>query len=748
MKIQFPVSYWENNVLFGENKEVWAFYKLQSYVYDYLSDEEKGRSFRRLQAMFTSLNVDVHYLVLPRFKNIDDIHEKSKARLSGPLKDVAARHIDQSKDVIKDLIGEESADYEFYIGVKLPSEGVNLLRSFSFKNVVQYVLGYFSKDPVILENTLSSLYKGSHTYLNHMKNWYNVEPLTSDEMQWLIKRNFYRGMEEPAIYQGLEPSYELEQGERKPFKRDVMKLTEGLIDNTDPRKLNINQMDDDTHLSFMTVSHFPREIYSQGFEWVYAIQNLDFPVEMSIRTEFIDNYTAKKKLNFRKNLLRDQEDHASLNGEQISMEVLESSDLAEDLERSLNNEKHPILQTSILICVYAKDEDTLQERVQTVAAEYRGMNIELLQPAGDQLQLFNEFLPCGKRNLASDYLQYFEPTTLAAGMFGATKHIGDGEGFFIGTHGMLDRPVYINPAIATQNVAGSKTRSPSAIFIGPPGGGKSFNANLITYLSVLSGGKALVVDPKGERSNWDKDLPELKGRINIITLTSDEENRGRLDPYNICPSKKDAQELAMEIITFLLGIRTEDTRLSKVYQAVEHAECMNDVVDHLRESEDEEVRNIGNHLKAFAEVSLSQLLFGNGKPVKPISLDDALNVLQVQNLRIPPDSVKLENYNLLEKLSTAMMLAIGRFAHEFIKIDNRIFKVVFFDESWFLLKTRLGQDIVNRLIREGRYMKAGIYLATHNVNDIPESIESNIGIRYVFQNNNEKEVRKVLEFMG
>ncbi|EIJ83749.1 hypothetical protein MGA3_00555 [Bacillus methanolicus MGA3] len=30
-----------------------------------------------------------------------------------------------------------------------------------------------------------------------------------------------------------------------------------------------------------------------------------------------------------------------------------------------------------------------------------------------------------------------EPVTVAGGMFGATKQLGDGEGFFIGTTGIL-----------------------------------------------------------------------------------------------------------------------------------------------------------------------------------------------------------------------------------------------------------------------------------------------------------------------
>nr|NKR09657.1 hypothetical protein [Escherichia coli] len=98
---------------------------------------------------------------------------------------------------------------------------------------------------------------------------------------------------------------------------------------------------------------------------------------------------------------------------------------------------------------------------------------------------------------------------------------------------------------------------------------RSFSSNLITYLSVLSGGKALVIDPKGERGNWGRDLYDLGDQVNIISLSTKGEDRGRLDPFSIHEDVKEAETLALDILTYLTGVRLDDSeRFPKLTQAV------------------------------------------------------------------------------------------------------------------------------------------------------------------------------------
>ena len=104
--------------------------------------------------------------------------------------------------------------------------------------------------------------------------------------------------------------------------------------------------------------------------------------------------------------------------------------------------------------------------------------------------------------------------------------LGETEGIYIGDSLDTGRNVFLMPALASQGVKGSVTNALAAAFVGSLGGGKSFSNNMIVYYSVLFGAQALIVDPKAERGRWKETLPEIAHEINIVNLTSEEQNRG------------------------------------------------------------------------------------------------------------------------------------------------------------------------------------------------------------------------------
>lgn len=348
-----------------------------------------------------------------------------------------------------------------------------------------------------------------------------------------------------------------------------------------------------------------------------------------------------------------------------------------------------------------------------------------------------------------------EPAAVSGGMFGATKQLGDGEGFFVGTTGILDQPVYIMPNRAAQGIRGTKTNALSAAFLGSLGGGKSFSSNLITYLSVLSGGKALVIDPKGERGNWGKDLYDLSGHVNIISLSTKPEDKGRLDPFSIHEDIKESITLALDILTFLTGVRLDDSqrfpKLTHAVRTVAEAEkpSLTKVMNELLYSEDEIARQLGEHIRSFSELSFAQLLFGDGDRHSAISLETALNVLQIQNLELPAPDTNPEKYSLSEMLSVAMMLPISSFALKFIHSNRSVFKVVLLDEAWAVLNTSQGSHLATRMVRAGRSMNAGIYFVTQNANDLlDEKMKNNIGMKFAFRSTDPKEIENVLSLLN
>lgn len=773
MNIEFPIKYFEDNLVFTQDGSCWAYYQLAGYNYDFLADDEKDYIFTRIKAFFWQINLDTHLLVVPNFQSIKEKHDRFKNRLSGPLQEAAAKHMDDAADQLEKMLGEEGTDYHFYVGIKL-QKPENLQKQPLWKDIREAwreFLGSMNEasgldSPEITEDEINRYRKAEHRIYSKIHSRLKAEPVNEEAIQWLIRRNFYRGIGRAPILKKWSPAYSVDYKEydggemtvRRPLYHDVLRLTEGLIDDSPKRSLILKQIHEgeerEGHVAFLTISNVPYEMEFPGEEWIYTIQHLDFPVEVSIRTEPMDNRKALSAVRNKQKELKDQDRHAQETGNDTGLNVLEGRQEAHELEAHLQKTRMPLVKTSIILAVSATDEDELKRRCDTIKDLYQDMMFQVEQPYGDQWLAFNEFLPGSKRYI-KDYIHFMEPATVAGGMFGATKQLGDGEGFFIGTTGILDQPVYITPNRAAQGIRGTKTNALSAAFLGSLGGGKSFSSNLITYLSVLAGGKALVIDPKGERGNWDQDLYDLQGQVNIVSLSTKKEDRGRLDPFSIHDDLKEAETLALDVLTFLTGVRLDDSeRFPKLTRAVRKVAegdrpCLTKVMNELISSEDEGARRLGEHIRSFSELSFAQLLFGDGENHAAISLDTALNVLQIQNLELPAPSTSPEKYNLSEMLSVAMMLPISSFALKFIHSDRSIFKVVLLDEAWAVLNTSQGSHLASRLVRAGRAMNAGIYFVTQNANDLlDEKMKNNIGMKFAFRSTDPNEIENVLSLLN
>lgn len=140
--------------------------------------------------------------------------------------------------------------------------------------------------------------------------------------------------------------------------------------------------------------------------------------------------------------------------------------------------------------------------------------------------------------------------------------IGENSGIYVGYNLDTGRNIYLQPSLASQGIKGSVTNALASAFIGSLGGGKSFSNNMLVYYSVLFGGQATIVDPKAERGEWKETLPDIAHEINIVNLTSENDNKGLLDPYVILKLLKDSESLAIDILTFLTGISSRDSEVS------------------------------------------------------------------------------------------------------------------------------------------------------------------------------------------
>ena len=143
---------------------------------------------------------------------------------------------------------------------------------------------------------------------------------------------------------------------------------------------------------------------------------------------------------------------------------------------------------------------------------------------------------------------------------------------------------------------------------------------------------------------------------------------------------KDAESLAIDILTFLTGISSRDGEKFPVLRKAVRAVTQSDqrgllhVIDELRREETAIARNIADHIDSFTDYDFAHLLFSDGTVKNAISLDNQLNIIQVADLVLPDKDTTFEEYTTIELLSVAMLIVISTFALDFIHSDRSILK--------------------------------------------------------------------------
>jgi hypothetical protein len=758
----FPIKYIDNNLVWNKDNEVFAYYELIPYNYSFLSAEQKfivHDSFRQLIAQ--SREGKIHALQIATESSIRSMQEQSKKLVTGKLKEVAYQKIDEQTEALVSMIGDNQVDYRFFLGFKLmvTEEQLNLKNIkksvwLTFTEFLHEVNHTLMNDFVSMPNDEINRYMKMEKLLeNKISRRFKVRRLEIHDFGYLMEHLYGRDGIAYEDYEYQLPKKKLRRETQIKYY-DLIRPTRCVIEESQ-RYLRLEHEDKESYVSYFTVNAIVGELDFPSSEIFYfQQQQFTFPVDTSMNVEIVENRKALTTVRNKKKELKDLDNHAYQAGSETSSNVVDALDSVDELETDLDQSKESMYKLSYVIRVSAPDLDELKRRCDEVKDFYDDLNVKLVRPAGDMLGLHSEFLPANKRYI-NDYVQYVKSDFLAGLGFGATQQLGENTGIYMGYSVDTGRNVYLQPSLASQGVKGTVTNALASAFVGSLGGGKSFCNNLLVYYSVLFGGQAVILDPKAERGNWKETLPEIAHEINIVNLTSDKDNAGLLDPFVIMKNVKDAESLAIDILTFLTGISSRDGEKFPVLRKAVRSVTQSDsrgllhVIDELRREDTPISRNIADHIDSFTDYDFAHLLFSDGTVENAISLDNQLNIIQVDDLVLPDKDTTFEEYTTIELLSVSMLIVISTFALDFIHSDRSIFKIVDLDEAWAFLNVAQGETLSNKLVRAGRAMQVGVYFVTQSSGDVAkESLKNNIGLKFAFRSTDINEIKQTLEFFG
>lgn len=771
-----PITYFTDNLIFNIDRSVWAVYKIAGYDYDFLDDSLKIQMLYKMARFLAGITSDAQILIVPVEQDSKDYFRQLRDNLDkeDPLYDQALYHATQTENYLEQVQKAEgdSNDYRSYILVKLAdyaeSELITGLKSaydFFVKdpmNAIQVLMRLDTKD--VLMSKLNDAIKAAEKWYYAQNQKVRLVELDSTETQWLLRRMAFRGINERVrLFQTGVPGEEWKPGMKveevgteriiKPHGKDIVNLFSGTV-HAENRMIRVeHDKDRVSYQTFLVLTNIPDSYEYPGMEWIYMLQQYNMQAEVCIHIKSIETRAAQKRLDGKKREIESQMEHIAEANADIPDDLLEGKEYADALEAELKSLREPLLNVSVTICLASTDREELEKRVTTVKNEYEEMNFVIERPLADQVSLFMQCMPtvgC----IVRDYVMPMTPLTLASGVIGASHELGDKIGPYIGTTGAENKQVHLNLGLACL-----RNMSAAATFYGNLGTGKSFNANLLLVLTVLYGGYGLIFDPKAERSHWENDFEMLQGMITTVTLSSKPENKGKLDPYNLFrDDKKEADELAINVLSELLKIAPTSVEYTAILEAQrsmseDESPSMQGLIQHLAGfPENDELYHTGRflarRLKLQADSGMAQLIFGDGTEAA-ISLDNRLNILQIDNLKLPSPETPKDNYTSEENLSTVLFSVISNFAKKFAMTKRPVFKLILFDESWMLGKTVEGVKLYDFLTRMGRSLYTGCIFNGHSVLDLPtEGIKNTISYKFCFRTNNDDEAERMCLYMG
>lgn len=776
---KFPVEFVRDNIIFTQNN-CYAGFKFGGFEYNSKTTSSKKSIMSNLKDMIKEIPSEAQILLVPRKKSCRNslVPMMNKVKGDDPLKGVSEVILgetieyledrEKEKRVFNEEIEEDEVfngmkEYEYdnyiFISIREDVEGDFIEKGEDFiENVLKEPVQAFNRllgisDKYISESRFKLIKKKANSFLETQKMNIDIRKLKKKEVENLITRITKRGLDlgDDNLNVGFVKIDEVE--EVIVPKRDAYKnRVKGAIKQGN-RCLKIEHEDCTSYQSFVSIVDIPN-LQFPGGEYIKSIQDNYPGSEICIQLKKFSTEESKRKLNNKDREIASQIEDAGDSGHELAEDIIEGKISIDEFKSETSKRDNHIIEASISVCLSGKDEKSVRSEAKELVKTFNRGGFNLVNPLTDQYKTFMEFIP-GSSVYTKDYVDMLAIQTLAGGIFGANDRIGDEIGNFIG-YTESGKKVYLYLGRAPH-----ENKSPAMFIAGNLGYGKSFNANLILILHVLSGSSAIIFDPKSERTHWKDAFDFMSDLISVVRLTSSDEDKGKLDPFNVYSDDINAAcDLALNIVCELTGLNPTDDKyivLKEVLVKIrdEKMRSMNRLIELLETSyENEKMEELkkaaimlARALRGMAKDGLPKLMFGDGTE-KAIRIDNRLNILQIDQLKMPEAETKKDAYTEEERVSTCLMMLMSSFAKKFAMKKRDTFDLILFDESWFLKNTPEGKKLFEFLARQGRSLNCGCIFNGHSVLDIPsEEIKNTLTYKLFFKTENVEEAKRMLVLM-
>lgn len=436
--ISIPAVAIIDNIVFSE-KEAWAYYKIGSMPYDFLTGGGRASLSSDIMNSFSSLaqrslkNIDLQLLVTNTPVDIDswesqmiEIYEDWNGEDKLDTFDNFMRK--QTRSLKQRNYKKKVA----YLGVKLFTRGTvnfddfNIL-DFGFENAYEMIKKSISTIFVLPDETVSESEQNKATsaeaeiFRSLRSGALRGTRLSSEEILLITKKVLYPAM--PTPY--LEVNHEERIG-----LNDIV-LETGAIIEDHRRYLKIKQMingrEREGYRATLSFSKFPPGTMGEphGIEpFMYLPTIIGLPFTMSARATLMPVDRMKKDLQKKKLENEDELDNLAGSGQRASSSVIETQRSIDKLDAELNTDNMPWVSGNYRMTIETGTLEVLNQAIDEMKQEYSRDDVVLTQTSGDQLELMMEEMPGGTLKI-NDFAQLTNLAMLGVSGFNYGGDVGD-----------------------------------------------------------------------------------------------------------------------------------------------------------------------------------------------------------------------------------------------------------------------------------------------------------------------------------
>ncbi len=761
-----PVAFIDGNRVFDTDGNPYAVYLIEPHNYAFLPTHEKQQHIKTVGNAIENLIGEYHLYLLTQQPSLEQVREQM-----GEYSDSEYwhQHIEQSLETIKEkhpfirknyLVvplkkrkyhAEDTKEFIKYLAKNAVGDAKMVLEKMKSKLI--------RDDVVIPIDSLNSAKRQSDDLLEKLE-FGMVRSGTPKEVEWWLKKSYYRGIEDPelVIPEPFPAQTVTQSGKEviRPVRNTVDTLSKHITPKTG--HLEVRHDHQTSYQSFFVTTDVPADIDDDnptGYEWIYGcLEWLKFPVDAAVHVRTESAAKAAQKVNRKYKIASEQVKEWSKTGREDDLDDV-PEELAEDmgtvdyLQRRFRQHKKPLSYVTTFFALGANSKRELNSRKRKFkeqASKYHTM----ANPKADMMRLFRAFYPFQVPQIPSNWEIPMDHETLSASVPLGVRMLGDPMGVTLGEL-VNGRTVYLDPL----NTMIKHNRTAAMLICGALGSGKTVLLKYIMYMMHEWGAYGFANDPKGDWEHFASN-PKLAGHVKVISF--DPESDTLFTPFRLGTNDKESYDSALGVLELIFNRENDEMRLVVLKEGLERVmngekrdfeefgKHMAEIQDH--HHDEEYCRNaylILNTLKSLPQHSIGGMMCGKDDG-KTFFGEKRMVIAITSGLELPSRNTEASKWTERQRYSVAMMYSIITMAWKFLKnLPSGTLKTLIWEEFWYLKKFEEGEKLYEEALRFARSFLVVVAMASQNPTDSElhndeDDVSGLFGWRFMLRLDSKKQV--------